>query len=175
MSITFRSTKNYLNSSNATTVVINKAPTEITADMLSTTYMSNENLLVTLKDTYGNPVAGVNVTVDLNGNKNYTTDENGQIRVPTYGLAVKTYDVGIAFSGNGNYIGSSNATKAIINNYQYMAVFVKDDMNNPLRNAETTITVNGIIYKAKTDELNVRGSLDKAGLLGRSQVWKRKK
>ena len=152
VSITFRSTKNYLNSSNATTVVINKAPTEITADMLSTTYMSNENLLVTLKDTYGNPVAGVNVTVDLNGNKNYTTDENGQIRVPTYGLAVKTYDVGIAFSGNGNYIGSSNATKAIINNYQYMAVFVKDDMNNPLRNAETTITVNGIIYKAKTDD-----------------------
>ena len=32
-----------------------------------------------------------------------------------------------------------------------------------------------VTYKEKTDELNVRGSLDRAGLLGRSQVWKRKK
>lgn len=30
-------------------------------------------------------------------------------------------------------------------------------------------------YKAKTDELILRGSLDKAGLLGRSQIWKRNK
>ena len=30
-------------------------------------------------------------------------------------------------------------------------------------------------YKAKTVELVLRGSLDKAGLLGRSQTWKRKK
>ena len=32
-----------------------------------------------------------------------------------------------------------------------------------------------VSYKAKSDELIVRGSLDKAGLLGRSQTWKRKK
>ena len=32
-----------------------------------------------------------------------------------------------------------------------------------------------VSYKAKTDELNVRGSLDKAGVIGRSQTWKRKK
>ena len=32
-----------------------------------------------------------------------------------------------------------------------------------------------VTYKAKTDELVLRGSLDKAGLLGRSQTWKRKK
>ena len=32
-----------------------------------------------------------------------------------------------------------------------------------------------VTYHAKHDELNVRGSLDKAGLLGRSQMWKRKK
>ena len=32
-----------------------------------------------------------------------------------------------------------------------------------------------VTYKAKTDELVLRGSLDKAGLLGRSQIWKRKK
>lgn len=32
-----------------------------------------------------------------------------------------------------------------------------------------------VSYNAKTDELVLRGSLDKAGLLGRSQIWKRKK
>ena len=32
-----------------------------------------------------------------------------------------------------------------------------------------------VTYKAKTDELILRGSLDKSGLLGRSQTWKRKK
>ena len=32
-----------------------------------------------------------------------------------------------------------------------------------------------VTYEAKTDELVLRGSLDKAGLLGRSQTWKRKK
>lgn len=32
-----------------------------------------------------------------------------------------------------------------------------------------------ITYHEKTDELILRGSLDKAGLLGRSQNWKRKK
>ena len=32
-----------------------------------------------------------------------------------------------------------------------------------------------VTYKAKTDELILRGSLDRAGLLGRSQTWKRHK
>ena len=32
-----------------------------------------------------------------------------------------------------------------------------------------------VTYHAKHDELVLRGSLDKAGLLGRSQTWKRKK
>ena len=32
-----------------------------------------------------------------------------------------------------------------------------------------------VTYKAKTDELVLRGSLDKAGWLGRSQTWKRHK
>ena len=32
-----------------------------------------------------------------------------------------------------------------------------------------------VSYHDKTDELILRGSLDKAGLLGRSQTWKRKK
>ena len=51
-----------------------------------------------------------------------------------------------------------------------------DQLKGKIYDPESTKTYNAkVTYKAKTDELSVRGSLDKAGLLGRSQVWKRKK
>ena len=51
-----------------------------------------------------------------------------------------------------------------------------DQLKGKIYDPESTKTYNGkVSYKAKTDELIVRGSLDKAGLLGRSQIWKRKK
>ena len=51
-----------------------------------------------------------------------------------------------------------------------------DQLKGKIYDPESTNTYNGkVSYKAKTDELIVRGSLDKAGLLGRSQIWKRKK
>ena len=51
-----------------------------------------------------------------------------------------------------------------------------DQLKGKIYDPESTKTYNAkVSYKAKTDELSVRGSLDKAGLLGRSQIWKRKK
>ena len=51
-----------------------------------------------------------------------------------------------------------------------------DQLKGKIYDPESTKTYNAkVTYKAKTDELSVRGSLDRAGLLGRSQVWKRKK
>ena len=51
-----------------------------------------------------------------------------------------------------------------------------DQLKGKIYDPESTKTYNAkVSYKAKTDELNVRGSLDKAGVLGRSQTWKRKK
>ena len=51
-----------------------------------------------------------------------------------------------------------------------------EHLKGKIYDPESTKTYNGkVSYKAKTDELIVRGSLDKAGLLGRSQTWKRKK
>lgn len=91
------------------------------------------------------------MTVNLDGNKTYTTDENGQINVPTYGLEVKTYDVAIIFSGTSNYLESANATTVTISNYQYLGLNVMDDMNNPIGNAEALITINGVAYKSVTD------------------------
>ena len=51
-----------------------------------------------------------------------------------------------------------------------------EHLKGKIYDPESQKTYNGkVSYKAKTDELSVRGSLDKAGLLGRSQTWKRKK
>ncbi len=51
-----------------------------------------------------------------------------------------------------------------------------DQLKGKVYDPESKKTYNGkVTYKADTDELILRGSLDKAGLLGRSQTWKRKK
>ena len=50
-----------------------------------------------------------------------------------------------------------------------------DQLKGKIYDPESQKTYNAkVSYKTKTDELSVRGSLDKAGLLGRSQTWKRK-
>lgn len=51
-----------------------------------------------------------------------------------------------------------------------------DQLKGKVYDPESQKTYFGkVSYKDKTDELVLRGSLDKAGLLGRSQTWKRKK
>ena len=51
-----------------------------------------------------------------------------------------------------------------------------DHLKGRVYDPESQKTYHGkVTYQAKTDELVLRGSLDKAGLLGRSQTWKRKK
>ena len=52
----------------------------------------------------------------------------------------------------------------------------KGHLKGKVYDPESGNTYHGkVTYEAKTDELILRGSLDKAGLLGRSQTWKRKK
>lgn len=52
----------------------------------------------------------------------------------------------------------------------------KGHLKGKVYDPESGNTYHGkVTYEAKTDELVLRGSLDKAGLLGRSQTWKRKK
>ena len=51
-----------------------------------------------------------------------------------------------------------------------------DQLKGKVYDPESKKTYNGkVSYKADTDEIVLRGSLDKAGVLGRSQTWKRTK
>ena len=67
--------------------------------------------------------------------------------------------------------------EGVVGTHLFKEMKVDDDqLKGKIYDPESTKTYNAkVTYKAKNDELNVRGSLDRAGLLGRSQVWKRKK
>ena len=52
------------------TVTVNRAKTELAADAIITTYSVSKDLVITLKDSNGNLIGGLNITVDLNGTKN---------------------------------------------------------------------------------------------------------
>ena len=51
------------------TITVNKLNTQLTANEITTTYHVNKNLVITLKDSKGNPLSGVKVNVGLNGAK----------------------------------------------------------------------------------------------------------
>lgn len=65
----------------------------------------------------------------------------------------------------------------IIGTKLFMDMKVKDDhLKGAVFDPESNKTYYGkVTYKAKTDELVLRGSLDRAGWIGRSQTWKRHK
>ena len=158
----------YAKNSTTVKVTVSKVPTEIAADPIAATYNANKDLVITLKDSNGNPIGGLNITVDLNGTKNYTTDTSGQVRIPTNGLAANIYDVGISFNGTENYLNSSNTTTVSIykessrvdtkplttdyNVHKYLVVGLKDNEGNPIRNADAFIEIHGVTYKCRSDD-----------------------
>jgi predicted outer membrane repeat protein len=159
--------KNLFNATANATLVVNKAETGIIAFPVITTYKDDDYLLIELKDINGNSITGVNVTVDLNGAKNYTTDENGQIKIFTSNLGANTYDVYVSFNGTDNYLNSSAFTNVFVNTrpsvmvttslittyqiHKYLMVNLKDDMGRPISGVEVFTVIHGVSYKATTD------------------------
>ena len=71
-------------------------------------------MVITLKDSKGNAISGVSVTVNLNGARTYTTDKNGQIKINVAKLVPKAYAAKISFAGNNNYKASSATVKVTV-------------------------------------------------------------
>ena len=157
---TFNENDFYENSTAYAKVVINKDISSLTANTLVTVYNSSDELVITLKDSNNNPIANVPVSVDLDGTKKHTTDENGQIIISTKGLTPKTYNVTATFKGNENYKGSDIATEVIINKIttqlnadaltkdyviaKEFLLVVRDENGNPIANTSVSIDLNGI-------------------------------
>ena len=161
----------YAENSTTVTVTVNsvsKDSTKITVANVVATYKVNKYLVITLKDSKGNVLANSPVTVDLNGAKKYTTDENGQVKVKVSNMVPKTYTAKITFAGNDNYLGCDATAKVVVKkatpkitatNIMFKTTTktkkytttLKDNAGNVIKNAKVYLKVNGKTYKATTN------------------------
>ena len=149
-------------------VVVNKYTSKIEASPVVTVYNVNKNLIITLTDANGKPLSNSNVTIDLNGAKTYTTDSNGQVKVPTASLVPKIYTAKITFAGNDVYNGSSADAQITVNkanpilkakNKAYKAkkkvkkfnVSLKNNIAKPIAKAKVTLKIGKKAFSAKTN------------------------
>ena len=153
--------------SNAT-ITVNKLQTELSADAIITTYNIDKDLVITFKDSNGNPVTNATITVDLNGAKTYITDTNGQIKVSTAGLVPQIYTAKITFAENENYKGSSADVQITVNkanpilkakNKAFKAkkkikkfkIALKNNIAKPIVKTKVTLKIGKKAYNAKTN------------------------
>ena len=140
--------------------------TVITANDLTTFYGVSENLVATLKDVYGNLLAGEEISIVLN-NMEYalTTNSKGQVSlaIPT-NLAPGTYVATITYAGNVAY-DSSTATanvvvqkadtsiSAVYNNAasEIVATLTNANTGKVLNSANLLVSINGETYTLKTN------------------------
>ncbi|MEE3491214.1 MAG: hypothetical protein VZR10_10110, partial [Methanobrevibacter sp.] len=151
---------------NATITV--KIKTELSGNAITTTYNINKDLIITLKDSNGNPVSGAKLIVDLNGAKTYTTDSNGQVKVSTKGLAPNVYTAKVTFNGNTNYDKSTKDIKVTVKKAtpkltakkktfktttktKKYTITLKDNTGKAIKKAKVTLKVKGKTYKATTN------------------------
>ncbi len=158
----------YAENSTTVAVTVRKIPTEIVSSAVSTVYNIAKNLIVTLNDAFEKPISGANITVDLNGAKTYTTDENGQVKVSTKGLAPKTYTANIIFNGNDKYKQSTKDVKVTVKKAtpkitantktfktttktKKYTITLKDNKGKAIKKATVYLKVGGKTYKAVTN------------------------
>ena len=158
----------YEAASRTATITVAKDSTNISASGVTATYKVNKYLVITLKDSHGNPLANSTVTVDLNGAKDYVSDENGQVKVKVSNLVPKTYTAKIRFEGSDNYLGSDATAKVVVkkanpkitaSNKMFKTttktkkytITLKDNTGKAIKNAKVYLKVNGKTYTAKTN------------------------
>ena len=154
-------------------ITVNKLKTALSGKSIATVYNVNKNLVITLKDSKGNALNGVNITVQLKDAKTYKTDKNGQIKVPTKGLIPKTYTAKITFKGNTNYEKTSKNTvkvtvkkatpkitakkktfKRTVKTKKYN-IALKTNQNKAMKGVKVTLKVNKKTYSAKTNKKGI--------------------
>jgi hypothetical protein len=149
-------------------ITVRKLKTTLAGKAITAIYNVNKNLVVTLKDSKGNPLKGVQVSISLNGVKKLKTNSKGQVKVSTKGLAPKTYTAKATFNGNANYAKSTKSVKVLVKKAtpkivvkakayaantqpKLCAVVLKDNTGKAIKKATLSLNVGGNVYKATTD------------------------
>ena len=159
---------NYKSASKTAVLTVGRDSTNITAADVTATYKISKYLVINLADSRGNPLANAIVTVELTTAKNYTSDENGQIKVKVSNLVPKLYTAKITFKGNDNYTGSNTTAEVTVKKAtakitakaktfstttktKKYTITLKDSKGNPIKKAVVSLKVNGNTYKATTN------------------------
>ncbi len=172
LQVTTIAEENYNPITKTASITVNKLKTALNAKSIATVYNVNKNLVITLKDSKGNALNGVNITVQLKNTKTYTT-KNGQIKVSTKGLAPKVYTAKITFKGNTNYEKTSKNTvkvtvkkatpkitakkktfKRTVKTKKYN-IALKTNLKKAMKGVKVTLKVNKKTYSAKTNKKGI--------------------
>ncbi|WP_296790736.1 hypothetical protein [uncultured Methanobrevibacter sp.] len=169
ITVKYYGNEKYLPTNTTETITKGKQTTQITATDITTTYNTNKDIVVTLKNNENSPIANAAITVDLGtGAKTYSTDNNGQVKISTSALVPKTYTAKITFDGDENYMKSSCDAKVTVKktNVKLTAkaqtfkkslktkkytVTLKNHKNKVMKNTWVTLKVNKKTYKVKTN------------------------
>ena len=147
---------------NGTTVenTITVLPTLI-ADNLVKYYRNDSQFYISLIDGEGNPVAGKNITMNINGVLyNRTTNENGTARLNInlnpgeYILTAADPFTGLQMSYNITVLPTliaDNLVKYYRNGSQFYISLV-DGEGNPVAGKNITMNINGVLYNRTTNE-----------------------
>ena len=173
LQVTTIAEENYNPVTKTASITVNKLKTALSGKSIATVYNVNKNLVITLKDSKGNALNGVNITVQLKDAKTYKTDKNGQIKVPTKGLIPKTYTAKITFKGNTNYEKTSKNTvkvtvkkatpkitakkktfKRTVKTKKY-SIALKTNLKKAMKGVKVTLKVNKKTYSAKTNKKGI--------------------
>ena len=148
VNIAFEGNGYYGRSNATTTVTILKDGTNLVADAVTAIYNVNRDLVISLIDSQGRPLNGVSVSVNINGNKAYATDKNGQIKINVANLVPKTYTAKMTFNGNSKYEASSASVKVTVKKANAKMVAKKKTFKSKVKTKKYTITLKNNVGKA---------------------------
>lgn len=150
-------------------ITVNKLKTKLTASAVTATYNVNKDLVISLTDSNGKALGGVDVTVALGSAKVYQTDKNGQLKINVANLLPKAYTAEISFAGNAYFVAAFKSVKVVVDKAspkmtakkktfklkvktKKYAITLKNNVKKAIKGAKVTLKVNKKTYKAKTNK-----------------------
>ena len=141
------------------TITVNKKTFTLTADNLVKYYKGPESLTAKLVDSKGNPIAGADVTFNINGKDYIRKTNNEGIASMAINLGAGTYNVAVKYNESSvnvtvtvkSTIMADNLVKMYQNATRFYAKFL-DSTGKALTNSEVKFNINGVFYTKTTDK-----------------------